>query len=440
MLQIFVNGRAVGVLKQSQGNTHLFEYADGVPDKDCVSLLMLPSTAKSWPSKNLHPVFATSLPEGSVRKILSKKLLNPGHAYVKDIDLLAAVGRHLVGRLQAIPVSDAASNVFVNEVMPEKDLAFMLQNPGHEEVKQELFATFLAYTGVSGGFDKVLSRSPASVKDTSKTHTLMDANWIVKMDDPDHPALAANEYLGLLLCKQSGLPTPEVHLSDDLHRLLVARFDIRPDGSRYGFEDLCGLQGFAPDMKFTGSMERVCETVKNVVSHQHLTSSLQQLYHQHVLNMAIRNGDAHLKNFACLYDRPENVFLSPVYDVLTMSAYAPVSQKGDASDAPALTVGGVHRWTDAKSLDALAQRLSISPALQAKVAEGICDAMRDVMPQMIALSEVDDTMRPTIARIAHLWGFGIEIHSDALAHDLKECARKILAPPDLVYYDQPRGG
>jgi HipA-like protein len=112
MLQIFVNGRAVGLLKRSGVNSHLFEYSDGVSDDDCVSLLMLPSTAKSWPSKNLHPSFATSLPEGGVRKILTKKLSKSGRSYIQDMDLLAVVGRHLASprksantSLQPHPVS-----------------------------------------------------------------------------------------------------------------------------------------------------------------------------------------------------------------------------------------------------------------------------------------------------------------------------------------------
>lgn len=64
-LTIFVNEERVGVLKQSGFNEFSFVYDENVADNDCISLLMLPSVKKVWDSRELHPVFMTSLPEWS---------------------------------------------------------------------------------------------------------------------------------------------------------------------------------------------------------------------------------------------------------------------------------------------------------------------------------------------------------------------------------------
>ena len=67
------------------------------------------------------------------------------------------------------------------------------------------------------------------------------------------------------------------------------------------------------------------------------------------LNCALRNGDAHLKNFGIVYD---NVLgearLAPVYDLVTTSVYLP-------KDSLALTLNGSTRWPRAKELRKLGE-------------------------------------------------------------------------------------
>ena len=425
-LDITVNGKNVGHLTQTGINAYIFEYAENVKDKDCISLSMLPSQKRSWESNEIPHALLTSLPEGGVRQLLSRKRAPDTKTSMTDMQLLGSLGRHLVGRVHASPSKSALQRAPAQ--MPSKDLAYLLQNLPHDGVKQELFDSLLDFAGVSGGFDKVLSRSPATQEAAGKTHTFTQNEWIVKMDDEDHPALAANEYLGMELCRRSGLTTPEVKLSDDMHRLLVARFDIKPDGTRFGFEDFCSLMGQHPNMKFSGSMEKVCAVTRRLLSKEHVETGSKQLYQHHLVNMAIRNGDAHLKNFAVLHNGPKDVRLSPVYDVLTMSAYAPRAQNGDAYDNPSLTVGGSHRWPTSKELQQLATRLSLSASEQSVVADAVCEAMLTMIPDFEALAEVDETMRPTIARIAYLWGCGIEIHSQSLAQDLYACSQNVSDP------------
>jgi serine/threonine-protein kinase HipA len=39
------------------------------------------------------------------------------------------------------------------------------------------------------------------------------------------------------------------------------------------------------------------------------------------LNIALRNSDAHLKNFAVTYTSAKDVRLAPVYDIVTVTVY-----------------------------------------------------------------------------------------------------------------------
>jgi len=59
---------------------------------------------------------------------------------------------------------------------------------------------------------------------------------------------------------------------------------------------------------------------------------------------AIENGDAHLKNFAVLYDNPEGeVRLAPAYDILSTTPYLP-------RDTLALTLNGTKSFPARDSL------------------------------------------------------------------------------------------
>jgi hypothetical protein len=61
---------------------------------------------------------------------------------------------------------------------------------------------------------------------------------------------------------------------------------------------------------------------------------MEKLFMLIALNCALRNGDAHLKNFGIVYDDVQGeARLAPVYDLVTTSVYLP-------KDSLALTLNG----------------------------------------------------------------------------------------------------
>ena len=84
---------------------------------------------------------------------------------------------------------------------------------------------------------------------------------------------------------------------------------------------------------------------------------LERLFTLIVINSALRNGDAHLKNFGIVYDDVQGeARIAPVYDLVTTSVYLP-------KDSMALTLNGTTKWPVVKELQRLGEtRMGGSPA------------------------------------------------------------------------------
>jgi serine/threonine-protein kinase HipA len=116
-----------------------------------------------------------------------------------------------------------------------------------------------------------------------------------------------------------------------------------------GFEDFCVLNGKTASQKYDGSYEGVTRRIRDFVSPEQVRPALAQFFKALALSCALKNGDAHLKNFGVLYDDAESeVRLAPIYDLVTTTAYKP-------ADILALTLGGSKRWPAAKALLAFAR-------------------------------------------------------------------------------------
>jgi len=109
----------------------------------------------------------------------------------------------------------------------------------------------------------------------------------------------------------------------------------------------------------------------------HLVEDMERLFTLIALNCALRNGDAHLKNYGIVYDDVQGeARLAPVYDLVTTAVYLP-------KDSMALTLNGSTRWPSAKDLQRLGEtRMGGSPARVTAILERIADAMSEVASAM----------------------------------------------------------
>jgi serine/threonine-protein kinase HipA len=191
----------------------------------------------------------------------------------------------------------------------------------------------------------------------------------------------------------AGLEVPEFELSQGGQFLVVKRFDLT-DCGYLGFEDFCVLNGKTALQKYDGSYENITRRIQDFVSSQNVRPALESFFKALALSCALKNGDAHLKNFGVLYDNAESaVRLAPIYDLVTTTAYKP-------ADILALTLGGTKRWPNAKTLINFARtHCHMTPAhaqaLLAQVAQGMqlaSEEARQHMAQRTAFKKIGATM------------------------------------------------
>lgn len=336
-VNVFASGTLSGAISRSsiEADTFLFGYAPDCPPDATVSLTM-PVVADQYDSMGtVHPIFEMNLPEGMLRQRLELTFAK----LVPDFDalsLLEIVGRSQIGRLRYAPSGAALEDV------PVQDVGALLAYQGADDLFGALLERFAPYSGVSGVQPKVLVRDEQGPLDRI-THR--GATHIVKSFDPDeYPELAANEFFCMRAARHAGLPTARVQLSANRRILVVERFDRNPAGGYLGFEDFCVLSGMRASGRYHSSYEAIAGKIRQFVSPQRQAGSMLQFFASVALACAIRNGDAHLKNFAILYDdSTADVRLAPVYDMLSTTPYQP-------QDVLALTLDGSKSWPTPRQL------------------------------------------------------------------------------------------
>lgn len=133
----------------------------------------------------------------------------------------------------------------------------------------------------------------------------------------------ANEHLTMQIARQVySIPTAEnalIFFEDGTPAYLTKRFDVKPDGTRWGKEDFATLAGktsdiAGPDFKYQTSYEEAGATLRHFVPAWRV--EIEKYFVLVVFNYLFSNGDAHLKNFSLLETTSGDYLLSPAYDLL----------------------------------------------------------------------------------------------------------------------------
>ena len=396
MLRVWVGERPAGLLDRHRIRGSAFAYAEPGDDVDAISLTM-PKRLASWTvDYGLAPIFDMNLPEGALRALLTTRFARAAGAF-DDLDLLAIVGRTQIGRLRY----SGANEDLVSDV-PFQSVDEILKARRGGELFDYLLQTFAAHSGISGVQPKVLIRGADHVGDW-RQHNVRGATHIVKFWDREgeFQELAANEFFCMSAAKKIGLPIPNFRMSEDGGALVVERFDRKDDGAYLGFEDFTVLNGLTAARKYEGGYEtRLFRRAAEFVTAEQRGEALRGLFRLFVLNCAVRNGDAHLKNFGVVYDDTRSdARLAPVYDIVTTAAYLP-------KDQMALTLDGSPAWPDARRLTHLGHTRAGLTGRQIQVTfEETADALADISPDARAYFADHD---PDIGeRIFAAWRNGV---------------------------------
>lgn len=385
LLDVYVKERLVGVLGPATGGAYTFTYLPGTPPEDLVSLTMpVRRESYSW-SRGLPPFFLMNLPEGFQKDLVRAKL-GP-HAEVTDPGLLALTGTRTIGRVRVLPHGQPLTHA-----TDELSLSTLLATAGSRGHLLQYLKAGIA-DGVSGVMPKTL---------TEKT-TAMLGEYIVKTGPTSYPGLAVNEYLCLEVVRRAGLTVPAAELSRDGQVLVVRRFDRPESGEWLAVEDFCALKGLDPASKYSGSLEDLAKLLLTYVRGERQGENALKLYTLLLLNYAVRNADAHLKNFALTYTSATDVALSPVYDIVTVTVYPE-----HADDIPGLTIAGKKVWRAGKFLRQYgATRLSLTAAQMNHCIEGVQAAIIGIAPKVRELADAYPEFREIGKRMLIEWERGV---------------------------------
>lgn len=378
MIKVWTDAAEAGLIDRHGARGSTFAYLPVAVPARAVSVTM-PVRLESWSVPfGLLPILEMNLPEGVLRERLRLAFAKATGTF-DEFDLLSIVGRSQVGRNRSTGDKER-----LQEEVPFQSVDEILERGRGGDLFRYLLDKFASFSGISGVQPKILVRDEKAFTEIEHTgHRLSQsykgATHIVKFWEPnEYPQLAANEYFCLGAARNCGLDVPPFRLAEDGMALVIDRFDLRMDGTYRGFEDFCVLNGRRTDEKYRGSYETsVMKRFGQFANSTHVNEDMEKLFTLIVLNCALRNGDAHLKNFGIVYDDVQGeARLAPAYDLVTTSVYLP-------KDSMALTLNGTTKWASAKELQRFGEtRLGATPARVREILERIDAAIANTSKEL----------------------------------------------------------
>ncbi|MDE0512575.1 MAG: type II toxin-antitoxin system HipA family toxin [Gammaproteobacteria bacterium] len=334
------------------GTRYSFTYLPDAGPEQALSVTM-PVRDESYATWQMPPALEMSLPEGALKAHLENRF-----ARIVSMDpmgLLFVTGKARIGNITAeLPADNkdpelAELGKLLAQHQQQQDAIdsdeiTRVSDSELESLFERLLDRYAISSGVGGVQPKVLGRTMVRSSGNPDKMALRTPGHIVKTSDDDLPFLCLNEHLCLKVAMRSGLDVPRRVLSDNGEVLILERFDIKP-GGHYQVEDGCVLLGKPAKDRYEGSMERLVGALLTSIPDDRRRAASWSLFTQVVINTLVRNGDAHLKNFAILYDSPGNARLTKVFDITTTAAYDLFGK-----DLQAITLNGTRNWPSQKDL------------------------------------------------------------------------------------------
>jgi len=403
MIKVWTDAAEAGLLDRHGERGSTFVYLPGTPAARAASITM-PVRLPSWNvTFGLPPIFEMNLPEGFLRERLRLAFAKATGAF-DEFDLLSIVGRSQIGRIRYTGDKEQ-----LHEDVPFQSVDEILEPKRGGDLFRYLLERFASFSGISGVQPKILVRDEKAFAGMEHTgHRLSlgyrGATHIVKWWEPnEYPQLAANEYFCLTAARKCGLEVPPYRLAEDGMALVIDRFDLRMDGTYRGFEDFCALNARRTDEKYRGSYETsVMKRFAQFANSTHVNEDMEKFLTLIALNCALRNGDAHLKNFGMVYDDVQGeARLAPAYDLVTTSVYLP-------KDSLALTLNGSTGWPTARELRKFGEtRAGGTPARIRRILERIAEAIRETMREVHSYTKEHPQFAGIGQRMLQEWECGV---------------------------------
>jgi serine/threonine-protein kinase HipA len=361
-IDIKVAGDASGRLEKSAQ----FEFAYHSDAQIPVAAAM-PLDKRFYQNGALFPIFEMNIPEGFIRHRITEQLRK--QIQVDEMLFLALQGNAGIGC-----ITYETQGVEQEETGVE-NLAEILAWEGSTDLFEELVNKYLLQSSISGIQPKVMV--PEATEAAGKG-ALVLPSLIIKSGDEVFPQLAVNEFICMQLANACQIETPDFWLSDNQQLFVMRRFDLKGDGTCRAMEDMAVLQGKSTNDKYQSSYELVSKVLSFYSSE--IKTDNEILFKMLVHSCMVGNGDAHLKNYAMLYDELDDMRLSPLYDVVNTQIYNP-------KDTLALNLGKSKTFPDRKRI------IDFGKYIGVKKCEDIIDEMAEqIRDELEVLTDYTEAM------------------------------------------------
>jgi serine/threonine-protein kinase HipA len=355
-LNVFLNGRHVGVLRRETSGAVDFRYDFGWLEwRGTFPIsLSLPLREDRYIGAPVVNVFDNLLPDSeAIRKRLAERV---GAEGTDAYSMLTALGHDCVGALQFLPEGTDAGSVGSTDGKPvgDAEMAEMIRNLASAPLGLGEDDDFRI--SIAGAQEKTaLLRRDGSwykpVGTMATTHILKPqigqlANGI------DLSNSVENEYLCLKLLEAFGVPSARVEIADfgDRRTLVVERFDRlwTRDGRliRLPQEDICQALSVPPTRKYQSDngpgMHDILELLKGSDTPE---QDIATFMRANVLFWLLGATDGHAKNFSIFLWPGGRFGMTPLYDVLTAQPSLDTGQIQRKKFKLAMSVGKSRHYT-----------------------------------------------------------------------------------------------
>ena len=350
-LDVFSNGRKVGVYIRAADGRIVFQYdddwlvrADPIP----VSL-SLPLQERPYVGAPVSAVFENLLPDNDkIRQTIAERY---GAQGTDAFSLLAEIGRDCVGALQFIPTGETAPDVRRIEAEPVTDAMVAAQLKGLAQAPLGLDPEADFRISIAGAQEKTaflkLGDKWQRPKGATPTTHIMKPPIGPLPNGIDMTKSVENEWLCMTLARELGLPVANTEIADfdGVRALVVERFDRQWARDRSWIirrpqEDLLQALGYPPTQKYENErgpgINKIMDLLK--ASDQSKEDRLIFLRAQ-VVFWLMGAIDGHAKNFSIFLAPGGSFRLTPLYDIMSVDPAIAMGQLSYGQAKLAMAVG-----------------------------------------------------------------------------------------------------
>lgn len=327
-LNVFLNGRLVGVLRRESTGAIDFQYArDWLDWENTFPVsLSLPLREDRYIGAPVINVFDNLLPDSDVIRKRVAERVGAGGADVYS--LLAALGHDCVGALQFLPdgIDPGRAGIIEGKPVTDDDVAAIINNLSNAPLgmtEDEDFRISIAGAQEKTALLRMNDQWFKPTGTTATTHILKPQIGQLP-NGIDLSNSVENEYLCLKLLAALGVPTAHAEIADfgERRTLVVERFDRHwtKDGRllRLPQEDICQALSVPPTRKYQSdggpSMHDIIQLLKGSDTPDRDIATVMRTC---VLFWMLGATDSHAKNFSIAISPGGRFRLTPLYDVLS---------------------------------------------------------------------------------------------------------------------------